>query len=416
MSKSIGSRASRKPLAKPKKPYATFPLSPHASGKWQKKIRGAIHYFGAWFTRVDGVPTRTEGDGWKGALEEYKKVADDLHAGRTPQPDTEGLTVKDLCNHFLTAKSNQLKARELSARMFEEYRTTTDMMIAAFGKGTRADALTAADFAKLRETMVKNWGPHRVTNGVTRTKTVFKYGFEAGLLDRPPRYGQEFKPPSRSVLRRHKAKTGVKLFEAVEVRALVGGALVAGAAGPELVKPDAQLRAMILLGANCGFGNDDCAGLTLDATDLAGGWLNFARAKTGIGRRCPLWPETVAAIRAALDARPKPAGLPDCGLVFLTYRGTRWVRAGEKSRSDYLSHAFNKLVKALGLTKPGCGFYTLRHVFRTVADGARDIPAVRAIMGHVDASIDATYRERIEDARLRAVADHVRAWLFGNGV
>jgi hypothetical protein len=33
-------------------------------------------------------------------------------------------------------------------------------------------------------------------------------------------------------------------------------------------------------------------------------------------------------------------------------------------------------------------------------------------MGHVDASIDAAYRERIEDSRLRAVADHVRAWLW----
>jgi integrase len=104
--------------------------------------------------------------------------------------------------------------------------------------------------------------------------------------------------------------------------------------------------------------------------------------------------------------------LCDCGLLFLTYRGTAWVRQGEGSRSDYVSQNFNKLLKALGLRRAGCGFYTLRHVFRTIADGARDIPAVRYVMGHVDARIDAAYRERIEDSRLRAVVDHVRAWLW----
>lgn len=110
--------------------------------------------------------------------------------------------------------------------------------------------------------------------------------------------------------------------------------------------------------------------------------------------------------------RPKPAELSDCGRVFLTYRGTAWVRQGKESRSDYVSQNFNKLLKKLGLVKPGCGFYARRHVFRTVADGARDNPAVRLIMGHDDASIDAAYRERIEDERLRAVANHVRRWLW----
>jgi hypothetical protein len=33
-------------------------------------------------------------------------------------------------------------------------------------------------------------------------------------------------------------------------------------------------------------------------------------------------------------------------------------------------------------------------------------------MGHSDSSMGAAYRERIDDARLKAVADHVRQWLF----
>jgi hypothetical protein len=34
-------------------------------------------------------------------------------------------------------------------------------------------------------------------------------------------------------------------------------------------------------------------------------------------------------------------------------------------------------------------------------------------MGHADPSMGGHYRERIDDARLQAVSDHVRQWLFG---
>jgi integrase len=57
-------------------------------------------------------------------------------------------------------------------------------------------------------------------------------------------------------------------------------------------------------------------------------------------------------------------------------------------------------------------FYALRHTFQTVADEARDFVAVRAIMGHAGTGdIADHYRERISDARLIAVSEHVRKWL-----
>ena len=49
-----------------------------------------------------------------------------------------------------------------------------------------------------------------------------------------------------------------------------------------------------------------------------------------------------------------------------------------------------------------------------MADEAKDQPAVDFVMGHEVPHMSVVYRERISDDRLRAVADHVRAWLFGD--
>ena len=110
MHDSTRKRRPRKDADRPKKPYPEFPLTPHPSGAWQKKIRGKIHYFGRWAKRVNGKLVRIDGDGWKDALEGYKKVADDLHAGRTPRVQSDGITVADLCNRFLSAKLRKREA------------------------------------------------------------------------------------------------------------------------------------------------------------------------------------------------------------------------------------------------------------------------------------------------------------------
>jgi hypothetical protein len=47
-----------------------------------------------------------------------------------------------------------------------------------------------------------------------------------------------------------------------------------------------------------------------------------------------------------------------------------------------------------------------------VADEVKDQPAADYIMGHEIPNMSTVYHETISDARLKAVSDHVRAWLF----
>ena len=92
-------RSRKAPSNRPKKPYPDFPLTPHASGKWMKKIRGRIHYVGRWGHVVNGRLVRIEGDDpdcwWKPALEDYKAVADDLHPGRNHQRAERAPSARD---------------------------------------------------------------------------------------------------------------------------------------------------------------------------------------------------------------------------------------------------------------------------------------------------------------------------------
>lgn len=341
-----------------------------------------------------------EGDGWREALDLYTAQRDDLFAGRKPRAKAAsgGPTIADLCNRFLTAKERQRDVGEMTRRTFDDYMAVTDRLVAVFGKARSIADLDADDFATLRDGMAKQWGPTRLGNHIQMIRTVFKFGYDVGLIDKPIRFGPEFKKPSASVLRRHRAKQGERMIEADDLQKLINAA-------------PSQMKAMILLGVNAGFGNHDVATLPLSAIDLDRGWLDYPRPKTGIPRRVPLWPETIAALRDAIATRVIPRHDDAADLVFVTTRGRPWIVRGI---ANPVSKAARDLMKAAGVHGPGLGFYTLRHVFRTVADGAKDQVAANALMGHADPSMAGIYRERIDDDRLRAVVDHVRAWLFRN--
>src|SRR3954470_12809157 len=146
--------------AKPNKPYPEFPLFPHATKRWAKKIRGRLHYFGPW-----GDPD--------GALAKYLAERDALHAGRKPREVSAGVTVKDLANAFLNAKQALVDSGELTDRSWRDYKATADVVVAHFGKGRLAADAGPDDFAALRAKMARWWGPVALGNAIQRVRSVF---------------------------------------------------------------------------------------------------------------------------------------------------------------------------------------------------------------------------------------------------
>ncbi|MBL9165817.1 MAG: tyrosine-type recombinase/integrase [Planctomycetaceae bacterium] len=369
--------------AKPAKPYPDFPLFPHATRRWAKKIRGKTHYFGPW-----SDPT--------GAIAKYDRERDDLHAGRVPRAPQGSLTILDLCNAFCASKEKQAEAGDITARSFRDYHKTCKQLLAAFGRTRAVSDLRSADFEELRHSLARRLNPNSLGNEVQRIRSVLKYGYDAGLLDSPVRVGPTFRRPPKRILRAERQKKGPRMFEARHLRRLLKAA-------------SHPLKAMILLGINCGFGNHDCGTLPISALDLRSGWINFPRPKTAIERRCPLWPETIAALREAIAQRPAPKDPVNDGLVFITKYGEPWAK---ETNDNPITKEMRKLLDRLSLHRPGIGFYALRHTFETIAGECKDQVAVNAIMGHADASMAAHYRERIGNERLIEASDSVRRWLF----
>src|SRR5262249_8403303 len=160
----------------------------------------------------------------------------------------EGVTVKELCNQFLNAKQALVETGELLGRTWTDYKFACDLIVARFGKSRLVEDLGPDDFAALRQHMAKRWAVTSVRSVIQRIRCLLKCAADNRLVPEPGCYGQGFKRPSPKVMRLERARRGPNLFSAEEIRRLLAAATV-------------PVKAQILLGINCGFGNTDCGTL-----------------------------------------------------------------------------------------------------------------------------------------------------------
>lgn len=394
-------RRSARKRKKAKKPYPSFPLTPHPNGQFCKKIRGQLRYFG---TIADP----------EAALKNYQRHCEALHTGRIEQvPKGDVLTVAALANEFLKHKEQRRASGSLTSGTFVEFHRHCERFVKFFGSGREVASIDRRDLERFRDCLGDGVNATTLNNRVGGARSILKFAYEQELIENPIRFGVALKRPERRLLRLAKAEAGRIHFHAEEIRKILAVA-------------STSLKAMVLLGINCAVGNTDIGELPLSAIEFEHAVIDFPRVKTGMKRRCPLWPETLEAIRASVEdlQKRRVARSPEAeGLLFVTRDGNPYVREAFKVQDGRPAVVMHDAVKSLmqramckaGINLPGLGFYGLRRSFETIGAATGHQVAVDHIMGHAPLSSDmgAIYRQSVADEALENVTNHVRAWLFG---
>lgn len=396
---------------KPRNPR-TKPFFPHDSGYWAAKIGGRTVYLARWSTPLPEVEKAYE------RRREQAEAEARQDAAAAVQASGYQLTIKDAANLFLNHRATDVERGELSPTTWAGYKRSLDWVVGRIG--TRAVAsLRPQDFTNLNALLAEAYGAKQHEHVVGVLRMAFGWAVDNDYLDRPPKYGTVFRGPGRRQHRRERAGKAQKLFTAPQLRALVD-------------KADDPMKAMVLLGLNCGYLQSDLSDLpirfddgTRNALRLDGNdpYVRFDRPKTGVRRKCTLWPETVEALNKVIGGRTE-------GPVFSTRRGRPLVhtnklyhadgRLKKATNCDAVVKPFRELCQAAGCYTEGVGFSALRSTFETRAWHLPDLSvahqaAIHWVMGHTLGGPDTpkmadTYLQDISTDALRLVTDKVRDW------
>lgn len=348
-----------------------FPLTLHKTGQYCKKIKGRMYYFGTDKRR---------------ALERYLEQAVCLHTGRRAIHDSSAdrISIKTMCNLYLDRQELRVTVGEVKPRHLSDQVSLLRVFVKFVGPHRLVSDISTLDLQNYRTKLIRaGISANTINNRIAALKAMYNWALDNEIIEHPPRLRALKKVTPQKVER--------PTFAASQIRVLLENA-------------GAQMRAMIWLGLNCGFGCTDCAELRWKNLDLEHGRVAFPRGKTGIGRNLPLWPETIQALQAV----PKQGEL-----VFYTRNGNPWVRTRSSkqedgttkyTQDDAVTKEFSRLMKKAGIELPkGLGFYALRRTAATVAANSGDPFAVQKLLGHADVKMASTYVQNISEQTDRVI-------------
>lgn len=375
--------------ARRKRTPKDFPLCRHRRGYWYKTFRKRYFYF----EKIEDDPDGSI------SLKRWNHDKEYIFAGEEPPEFGEpaSTTVLDICDHWLDHKLTLVKCGDLEQKTFDEYKDSAGQLIKIVGgKSLPAKACGPRQFEKVRVALAKKYNANGQAKRITQIRSIFNIAYEDQVIEDPPNFGRTFRKPKASAFRKLRNEKGNQQFTQHEVWTLIKHANI-------------NMKAMILLGLQCGMGNEDCAALPRSA--IKDGWLEWARVKNAIPRRVPLWPETLDAIEVCISHASFKG---EEELCFISARGNNYISPrlnGNVVAGDYKA-TVNRAKRDSGLETDRT-FYDLRRTFETIAGETADQAAVDAVMGHTpsESNMAARYRQGISEERLQAVVNKVRDWL-----
>jgi hypothetical protein len=400
-------------------------LTPRGDGRFCKRVRGKLHYFGA------------NGDRDQ-ALKEWLEQKDDLLAGRVPRPrltPPDQITVGEVVNLYVFAMMQRRQAGEITPGTYGDYFRACTEFANFNGLGARAVAsLTPDDFAAVRAAWSDRLAAWALDRHVQAVRTMFNHAVDTTrVLDRAPWYGDRFGKTTEGAKRAEEAEAvrrrGERLFAPAELSAILYGRPGAGDGVPGV---SGQLRAMVWLALNGGMNATDCAHLRRDHVrrERVGDedvWVvDFIRGKTagqGVRWTFPLWPETKAELDRVAESRPTPRRPADAALVFLTAYGRPWASVTitrDADRPDMevggrenvqIHQAFTRRLDDLGIRRDRVAFGAFRHTHVSATADHPDQNARYRVRGHKFSGIEKHY-DKIPLPRLKAVTDLARTRLL----
>lgn len=346
------------------------PLTPYSRG-WKKWINGRSRHV------CGKIPE-------KQAVDRYHERLERGEFGRRKNVKDfgdDGVDLVQLANLWVSHLRQRVdtgRPRKLASVTYDDYRRAAQLLVDVVREEWNGGMPFAVEIRPLDFSAyvarVPGKSPNTLHRYVVAVKAMYAYGVDNDLIPHPVKFGSDLVSPSADELRQNREKLDFT-FTAEEIRRLLSHA-------------DAERRAWLLLGLNAGFHNIDFARFEHGhMTEINGQPVaQLGRLKKGLSaRRATLWPETVAAVKAAKRVPPVDPAHGD--LIFLTRYGRPWVRRNEKRsvqggllevvRDDNLAKAFRLLKEEaeVGTPKPGSsqidygdgrGFKGLRTTLRTL--------------------------------------------------
>jgi len=286
---------------------------------------------------------------------------------KPPAVEPPFLTAIQLANRFLTTQQANWRDPKRTMRCYRDW-------LGRFLKDhprLKAEEFTVEMFAAWKLSLKeRGYAPETINHFLGAVRAMFRFAEDTDLLAKAPRLTRVRNEPKGAP-----GSAPKRLYSPEEIAKLLAAA-------------DLQVKSMLLLALNCGFGPKDVQDLLWD--DFDRGRVTLPRSKTGVCQTFLLWPETREALRALRQHRDelvrrlakRGRERSDGGHVFMTKFWRPWSK-------DAVAEQFRKLCKKADVV---ChGLYRLRHCASTAMSLVANPHVQRRFMRHSQLQQQVTY-------------------------